>query len=138
MMDRELQHLALLGRVRFHGDTRFDDDYIDRWSAVYLANHLHARGVPYEAFLQHPEPLLQAVVFAGLDDVEDDAPAPLLPAQQRIADRITQDLLIRDEAERHVAHLERQCSTVRVRDGRFVEPLHHHAFPRKPRRAVAP
>lgn len=138
-MDRELQILALQGRVRFSGQCRFDERHIDRWTAIYQANNLHARGVPYELFLQHPHEFILVNIF-DVTDRPDNAPefAPLLPRQQAIANRILQDILIREEAERHIGRLERDCSDVRARNGSFVEPLHHHRFPRnKARRPAA-
>ena len=106
--------------------TTYPDAYIDYWGEIYTANPvLHRRGILFESFLQAPHELLAAVANGTalpLPDREDFY--PLLPAQQRVRDR----LVMEEIADALEQRLEQEHGPV-CRNGRLIEPLRHHAYP---------
>ena len=113
----------------------YTDEYIDFWGDIYTANPaLFQRGILFHAFLEAPVELLTAVYQQTALPLQDDEDFyPLLPAQQRVSDRLMAEE-IADELEQYI---ERQEGLV-FRNGAYVEPLRHHAYPNtnKMRRVV--
>lgn len=103
------------------------DAVLDHWGATYLANpRLAGHGVTFEHFLTQPVDYLLAIGLHAPPTASSSSGSaepfyPLLPAQERAAVRADALALL---AER----LERQADAARLvcRDGRLIEPLHHH------------
>ena len=99
------------------------DAYLHYWSDRYIQLGLHQRGVPLLNFLRDPWLYIDPIDLELLFDDEDHL--PLLPEQRAVQERLDAlDLdAVEQEAEGDIAHLP-------LRDGRRVEPLHHHRHPR--------
>lgn len=128
MMDPELQQLALEGLVSFDGQVMFPDEYLEHWADIYCANNLHARGVPFELYLQHPAEYLAAAIFGttpplppGLDHF------PLLPAQRDVAWYLAQQARMAPDIEVIEASLTADAECRLAGDG-YQEPLRHHSY----------
>ena len=65
--------------------TTYQDEYIEFWAEIYLANPiLRSRGVLFAAFLVAPEEILAAVAMPLL--ILDEH-LPLMPAQRKVQHR---------------------------------------------------
>lgn len=98
---------------------RYSDEYIDYWAEVWADKNLMNYGILLETFLQHPHDILN-----GLEQLARHDHLPLLPEQ-----RAVQSLVDALDAEA-TSEIER-LSGAQCRNGQWVEPLHHHAWPRK-------
>lgn len=110
------------------------DEHIEFWGELYTANQLHARGVPFEAFVMAPYATLEALARRERAQYDDDEPAPLLPAQARVQRRLDLQTPL-GELARLEAELDHQPGTVR-RNGTWIERLRHRAWPRHADRRV--
>lgn len=111
------------------------DEALEHWGRLYTANNLIARGVTFEQFMNAPATYFEALAFdrpaafAGLDEHE-----PLLARQRAIAAELVArplDDVVRCATEAAEAEVAASVPDARGRNGRLVEPLHHHAFPRR-------
>lgn len=116
---------------------RIPDEQLDHFADLYQQMNVKAYGVPFHIFIQRPQ-----AVIAWLED--SDA-RPLL-LKQRLAAAIAYESASRGAREaasvmkRTIAELQKTHETdidrrAVYRNGTFIEPLHHRAHPRTPRRA---
>ena len=98
---------------------------LTRWATIWRSNpHLARAGIDYGALLDNPR-----LLFTALPAPAPEGPRPLLPAQRRIATQMLREEQIADAVRACEARAERDLpATTRCRGGRFVEPLHHHAW----------
>lgn len=106
---------------------KFPDEFIEYWGVVYEAvPAIHRRGIKFEVFLQDPHSILRHI--AG--DAGGREHLPLLPRQHDVMRRLDrEDTLAVVEAE-----FESACDRmmeIHRRNGRYIEPLRHHAFPNR-------
>lgn len=117
-----------------------EDDY-DRWAAIFQANRLHERfGITFAAFIDRPHAYLAAYIFLA-PRPEPDGYYDLLPEQRAVQRAIdeqcdTEVALLQVLTESVLASLEPDLRGLRFRNGALVEPLHHHAYPRRHRRRL--
>lgn len=98
-----LIHALEHGRLqRLSGRPTFTDEYLEHWGRVFTRLPLFDRGITFERFLNAPH------VY-----VSDRTAAELACAAS--------------EAE---AALDAEVPEARCRDGCFIEPMHHRAWPR--------
>jgi hypothetical protein len=93
----------------------YDDQYIERWSTIYLKRGLHDLGILMQTFLEYPHDILRAL--EGDDNFE-----PLLPAQRTVyIERLGEEEAL--EAEARLLP-----SDARLRDGGYTAPFKHHGY----------
>lgn len=106
----------------------------EQWQKIYDANPCLAKhGILFDTFIQAPEQILQALVFGRSETgpneyLQDDAGFyPPLTEQLLAAERGRVQEMEREYLESLEQKLipERDC---RMRDNRYIEPLHHHAY----------
>lgn len=121
-----MQHPADIGGV-------YSDEYLEHWGRFYLANPpLRRAGVLFATFLEAPGEILFALAHQAQCQAAARQPQ-LLPAQREVQRR--EDFrLPSPRIERAIAQLEREGAS--CANGRMVEKLKHHTFPRRPRRRV--
>lgn len=97
----------------------YSDEYLERWTQVYEARHLRARGILLETFLEAPEEILAAVTYwrparllPGPVQAEPEF-RPLLPRQLAVAMRL-----------RRQEGFGRLCEAVEVELQRRIEREH--------------
>ncbi len=109
-------------------DGIYPDAYIDYWGEVYLANpQVRAAGVLFGTFLRYPAEILHAVAMQPIA-IERVG----LLARQRVVQR-RMDLAARGEQlelSMDAAIVELEHKGGHCENGRWVEPLRHHAYPR--------
>jgi len=111
--------------------TTYPDEYLDYWADVFNDMDLASKGYTIEQFLRDPH---------GTLDRYHNGDRPLLPAQQAVADRLLAEELAADDARAHEDHValtraheqKLEQRGARCSGGRWIEPLHHSAYPRKP------
>lgn len=121
--------------------TRYSDAYLEHYADRFIALRLARRGVTLLQYLANieqcerlalePEPLLpaqQAAVLRLWQCWDTGLGAPASPAVAGTDWQDWRELLARwqgeaEQLEGEVAHLPR-------RNGAYVEPLHHHRYPR--------
>lgn len=101
--------------------TTYTDEYLEHFGARYVEQRLKAHGVTFLQYLARPQAYEQLAM----------EPEPLLPRQQRVAALIT-------DAEAQAARVEKPVDHLPRRNGRIIEPLHHHAHPRSGTRDFLP
>lgn len=111
----------------------FEDGYIERWGAIFLANpSLRRRGIRFDVFLQAPREILAAHVYADLNrwdelDTDEHGYLPLTYQQRRAAARVA----AADSFRAIGQHMQAQLIAgipVEQRGPHLVEPLHHHSY----------
>lgn len=107
----------------------WSDEEIEYWAQTYRDNNVRACGISFEAFIERPHDILEALAANG--HIEGDDYLPLLPVQERVRRRID----LRTPAGL-LEELERNPHIIN-RNGTYVEPLHHHAHPRNKRRIIS-
>lgn len=112
---------------------RISDEELDYWAEIYTRNNLHGYGILFSVFIEAPLEILEglrqreAARFAELREAE-----PPLPAQARVQRRL--------DLQSGIGLLEEELESdprVTYRNGAYVEPLHHHTWPRRPYRRAA-
>ena len=101
----------------------YPDEYIDDCGRQFVELGLRHYGITFLQFLANPRG------FEGFEPV--DGYLPLLPEQERVRQRLAEDLS--SDAEQQ---LERDCPEVACRGGALLEPLHHHAHGYDRRRSM--
>ncbi|MEW8494269.1 MAG: hypothetical protein AB2604_10725 [Candidatus Thiodiazotropha taylori] len=116
----------------------FSDEHIDFWGDVYIANRalLRERGVLFETFMFAPKDILSAVLSGRAIPLSNDQDFyPLLPAQMKVAERLfnqEQEAWERECLEADLTRIrETGNSPARVANGKLIEPLTHHAHPKR-------
>ncbi len=106
---------------------RFTDEYIEHWGEVYTTTPaIHRRGIRFEVFLQDPHSVLRHLAGdAGAREF-----LPLLPEQHAVMRREKRREAL-DEAAAELESALDRYNEIRCRNGRFIEPLRHHAFPNR-------
>lgn len=100
----------------------YTDEYIEWWGRRYEELRLVERGILFEYFLLEPENILAAL---GLR-VQRELPEKLLPQQAQVMAAIVDDeFALQQELDDN--------AQIVYRNGRYTEPLHHHAHPRRGR-----
>ncbi|HFE44886.1 MAG TPA: hypothetical protein ENJ18_05230 [Nannocystis exedens] len=100
----------------------YPDEYIEWWAERYEDLRLLDRGILFEYFLLEPENILAAL---GLR-VQRELPEKLLPQQEKVMSAIVEsDYALQRELDDN--------AQIVCRNGRYTEPLHHHAHPRRGR-----
>lgn len=105
----------------------YHDAYIEFWADVYLLNPwIRARGVLFETFLVAPAAILRALALPMHEFVSQ-----LLIEQREVRERLDfRDAIGATPCEaRAVEGLEQLGA--RCENGRFIERLRHHAWPRR-------
>lgn len=102
----------------------YPDEYIDFWGELFTANHLFARGIVFETFLQAPLEILHAVKFGTPFPLLESEFYPLLPAQYEVQVR-----QFRKDLEAELAEMDGRV--VALRDGALVQSLRHFDAPKK-------
>lgn len=113
----------------------FPDAWIEHWAPVYAEPHnnrrLRARRVSFETFLVAPVEIL-----AALDNPRVIvARAGLLPAQREIQIREDTKAALVELVRHAIELLEREGA--RCSNGRYVEKLRHHTYPRQAAKRLA-
>lgn len=112
------------------------DETIDTLAEIYLANRLCAFGVTFVEFAVLPAYYIHKHLF-GESAYADDDVRPLLPRQAKAqleADFQETLAQLRDELEAELDHMHqvlgprRQSQSVRVCDGRAIQPMHPRAI----------
>ena len=93
----------------------YSDDYLNYWGFVFQVLGLAAHDLRFETFIENPHDYLY---LARCE--------PLLPQQPIVQQRL--DTTLQDKLEKD--------PTVICRNGTFVEPLHHTAWPRHANKRV--
>lgn len=103
-------------------DTILSDQDLERWTQIWRSNQC-LQELALADFLRWPEAALQALVWGP-------QPAPL-PAQIAPSGLARVALAVLDDLEAQLtAALEAYTGyLVRMRNGAYVEPLHHHRYP---------
>jgi len=105
------------------------DEQLDYWAGVFLANPgIRARGVLFETFLIAPVQIIAAIAAAPVPP----ARAGLLIGQRRAQAAADFQTSVQQVVQRLGREAER--SSTGVADGRLVERLRHHRYPRNPMR----
>lgn len=137
------------------GSSVFTDEQVEFYGARYIAVGIGMRGVTFEQYIADPrrydnfdpslDPLplnakqlrVQRKLLAVTSDtnvadakrrdsgIHSVNPLPLNSKQRRVWRR-----LIDDELSHHVKRIEREVQNLPRRNGRVIEPLRHHRFPR--------
>ncbi|HWQ37048.1 MAG TPA: hypothetical protein VNM24_00350 [Burkholderiales bacterium] len=95
--------------------------YLRHWGEIYIANpRIREYGVSLAQFLEDPERILRAVIFAEPEH------QPLLRAQRDVQSRL--------DAEARALERLLASRRMRVSDGACVEVMHHRCWPRHARR----
>lgn len=108
------------GRRRFplvaceHTAPTYSDEYIEYWADRYVEIGYARRGITLLEFLADPQ---------RYEDTHRTGALSLLRRQRAVRNRVLEEELQALRAERGLEDLPR-------RDGRIVEPLHHHRHPR--------
>ncbi|MDY6979187.1 MAG: hypothetical protein SV201_04860 [Pseudomonadota bacterium] len=100
----------------------YPDEYLDYWCDTYVFLHLKEHGITVRQFLLDPVPYIERLCNH----------LPLLPQQRAIQARLDREE-VRNLEKEFEAQLE-QDAQVTYRNGAFIEPMHHCAFPRCPHR----
>lgn len=113
-------------------DGVYPDEFIEFWGEIYTANPFLARaGLAFEDFLRDPHGLFREALYAPIA-----ARSPGLLAAQRAVQRRLDAAAACEQLELameavivELAHAGGHCE-----GGRWIEPLHHHRYPRNPNR----
>lgn len=105
----------------------YSDEYLDHWGDVYVRECVSLWNIPFEAFLYRPEAWLAAI--------EIDGHAPLSAAQSLVRDRLMARELEADAIESAQERELRQIPGMQIRQGAFLETLHHSRYSRNGNRA---
>jgi hypothetical protein len=112
----------------------FDDAWIERWASVYTDAHtnrvMRAWRVSFEAFLLAPQEIL-----ASIDKPIVITRCGLLPVQRSAQQRIDLENALMELAAQAIEAMEREGA--RCENGRMVQPMRHHAWPRRAHRRLA-
>lgn len=73
---------------------KFADEALEHWGEIFTRNNLQGYGLTFEQFLQAPATWLERWAFQRPHAPGTDEHEPLLPAQQRVADRLRDDELV--------------------------------------------
>jgi len=109
-----------------HANT-YSDEYLEFWSELFNDNQLWRHGIQLEQFLAEPEEALDRLAERDAGCYAEDY-EPLLPAQAQVARRIE----LQTPAG-VLEQLDRDPALV-VRNGTYMELLHHRRWPRNPAR----
>ena len=125
-----LEYAPVEYRGRIVQDVRpptYSDEYLEFWAELYADNQLWRQGIGLEQFLAAPEEVIDRMAERDTGCYADDY-EPLLPAQARVARRI--------ELQTPAGILEQldRDPTLVVRNGTYMELLHHRRWPRNPAR----
>lgn len=101
----------------------YPDEYLDYWCDAYVFFRMMEHGITVRQFLLDPWGYIDGLI---------DEHLPLLPQQRAVQERLDHKDLQELENEFN-AQLEHDAQ-VTYRNGVFIEPMHHCAFPRCPHR----
>ena len=113
-------------------DGIYPDEYIEFWGEIFTANPFLSRaGLAFKDFLRDPHVLFREALYAPIA-----ARSPGLLAAQRAVQRRLDAAAASEQLELamdavivELAHAGGHCE-----NGRWIEPLHHHAHPRNVKR----
>lgn len=106
--------------IQFKTTPVYSDAHINYWADMYIALGLKRRGILLETFLAYPHDILHHVELNSM--LHDHL--PLLPEQKKVQER-----LWAEEIDRQAREQLEQIENIKVRNGRYVEPLHHKTWP---------
>lgn len=106
--------------IEFKNTPVYSDAHINYWADMYIELGLKRRGILLETFLAYSHEIKHHVELNSM--LHDHL--PLLPGQKKIQERIWVE-----EIERQACEQLEQIENIKVRNGRFVEPLHHKTWP---------
>lgn len=107
------------------------------WLKIYQANPRLKAAMSFECFIQQPQAYLFAYTFGTAMPVpEGEEHQPLLPRQREVAMRVAQADAFGVIAETMEADLLARIDCG-LRDGAYIEPLHHHSYATSSARTVS-
>lgn len=113
-------------------DGVYPDEFIEFWGEIYTANpFLYRAGLAFEDFLRDPHGLFREALYAPIA-----ARSPGLLAAQRAVQRRLDAAAASEQLElaMDAVIVELARAGGHCEDGRWIEPLHHHAYPRQTNR----
>lgn len=122
-------YLPLIGvdyqHINMHPMQTWSDEELEFWANLYRDNNIGACDIRFDTFMEQPHEIMAALAANG--HIEGNDYLSLLPVQERIQRRLDLrtplGLLEELENDPHIVN----------RNGTYIEPLHHHAHPRRKR-----